>query len=431
MIDRQLSKKRLPIDKSRLSLADRLAFERVAALLQKPLSELYEGNPHNTSLGARGEESCATGDVVYTNPQSWSMPTTQWESSDRWQQDIDCEIANFVPHPNQPWTRPSGIVLEEESHADIAFNQWTDKINPTQAVQLEGREDSSSSDVLNQAELRRSASWSHEATSDEPWVGVPTDFLAQASFHDGMVDNVEVEMIPEGTGGQQPAKSPAISTQSNRSASNACGPRQDQDTMDQTPSRRSPSARSDSLNSSENEPLFGLAWEKLDIPQVSGSGSQVISPATTTQSDWTLLEKPHKNFEKTFLLDNSNSKSIQWVSEDSNAKELSSPKPQRRGPFMDQQLREETSSTRKLKACVRCRMQKIRVSIHQSTALNTKFDQYSAKLTPTTQAVFARHAKPSRSRKSTRFRVLGTSSPSARFIVLEKLQDWNLPLGGQ
>jgi hypothetical protein len=360
------------------------------------------------------------------------MPTTPWESSNRWQQDIDCgEIDNFVPHPNRPWTRPSGIVLEEESHTDIAFNQWTDQINQTQAMQMKGGEDTGSSDILNPAELRRSASWSHEATSDEPWVGVPTDFLTQASFHDGMVDNVEVEMIPEGTGGQKPAKSPAIPTQSTRSASNASGPRQDQDTMDQTPSRRSPSVRSDSLNSTENEPSFGLDWEKLDIPQVSGSGGQVISSATMTQSDWTLLEKPHDNFEKTFLLDNSDSKSIKWVSEDSNLKELPSQKPQRRGPFMDQQLREETSSTRKLKACVRCRMQKIRVSIRRSTVLNTKFDQYSAKSTPTTQTVFARHARPSRSRKSTRFRAFDTSSPSARFIVLEKLQDWNLPFGGQ
>jgi hypothetical protein len=254
---------------------------------------------------------------VYPNSQSWPTPTTQWGSSDGWQQDIDCgEIANFVPHPNRPWTRPSGIVLEEENNTDIAFNQWTDQINRTQAVQVKGREYTGSSDILNQAELRRSASWSHEATADEPWVGLPTDFLAQTSFNDGTVDNIEVEMIPEVKGGQRPAKSSAVPTQSNQSASNACGPRQDQDNMDQTPSRRSPSARSDSLNSTGSEPLFGLDWEKLDVPQVSGSGSQVISSATTTQSDWTLLEKPHENFEKTFLLENSNSQSIKWVSGD-------------------------------------------------------------------------------------------------------------------
>jgi hypothetical protein len=453
MIDRPPSKKRLPVDKNRLSLADQQAFERVAAVLQKPVSELYEGNPYNTSLGTRAEESRPPGDVVYTNPESWPMPTTQWGSSDRWQQDIDSEIHNFVSHTNRPWSRPSGIVLEEESHTDIVFNQWTDNMNSTQAMQLEGREDNGSSDILNQAEiervgvagpsgrhmngsvdsekrdnqasvvkgvindisifdssssdilnqgqLRHSASWSHEATADEPWIGVPTDYLAQT-------------------------------TQSNPPASNARGPRQDQDTMDQTSRRRSPSARSESLNSMENEPLFGLDWDELDKPQVSDSGSQVISAPSTTQSDWTMLEKPHKNFEKTFLLENSNSKSIKWISEDSNVgKELSLQKPQRRGPFMDQQLREETSSTRKLKACVRCRMQKIRVSIHHSTALNAKIEQYSAKSTPTIQAVFVRHARPSRSRESTRFRAFGTSSLSARFIVLEKLQDWNLLLGGQ
>lgn len=37
-------------------------------------------------------------------------------------------------------------------------------------------------------------------------------------------------------------------------------------------------------------------------------------------------------------------------------------RPQRRGGFRDQRLREETAETRRLKACVRCRMQKIRVS---------------------------------------------------------------------
>ena len=40
-----------------------------------------------------------------------------------------------------------------------------------------------------------------------------------------------------------------------------------------------------------------------------------------------------------------------------------SQQPRRRGPFKDDQLRLETGLTRKTKACVRCRMQRIRVSI--------------------------------------------------------------------
>jgi hypothetical protein len=44
-------------------------------------------------------------------------------------------------------------------------------------------------------------------------------------------------------------------------------------------------------------------------------------------------------------------------------------RPQRRGPFQDRDRQEETSRTRGLKACVRCRMQKIRVSGHVAVAV--------------------------------------------------------------
>ncbi|PMD55147.1 uncharacterized protein K444DRAFT_538366 [Hyaloscypha bicolor E] len=75
------------------------------------------------------------------------------------------------------------------------------------------------------------------------------------------------------------------------------------------------------------------------------------------------MVRPSKKHE-TVLLDNSNPKSVTWVSTDSTGKELSPKK--KRGPFQDQQLREQTSDTRKLKACVRCRMQKIRCNPNPS-----------------------------------------------------------------
>ena len=436
-MDRQLSKKQRPnIDKSHLSPEDRLAFERVAALLQKPLSELYEENPHNTGMVVRTGELCPTGDLMYTNLQPSSVLTTEWETVDGWQQDIDYgEIDNYVSHPNQPCSRPSGTIIEEESPNDVTFNPRTSKTSQTPAVQIWGREGNGYFDISNQAGAshHRIPSLSHEATADEPWVDVPTDFLTQSNLQDGMVDNPEIVTISKGTGGQRPAKETATPTQDDRSASNARDPRHGQDTVNQTPIRRSYSPCGDLLDSDENEPIFEQDWEGLDIPQVSGSESQLVSSAATTKSGSyiTKLAKPQENFEKTSLIDNPNTKSVMWVSVDLNAKEFSAQKPQRRGPFLDQQLREETSSTRKLKACVRCRMQKIRVSIHHSTALNTKFDQYSAKSTPTIQAAFARHARPSRSRKYTRSRAFVTSSQRAPFIVLERLQDWNLPLGGQ
>lgn len=52
----------------------------------------------------------------------------------------------------------------------------------------------------------------------------------------------------------------------------------------------------------------------------------------------------------------------------------------RRGPFKTPALREQTSNTRKLKACVRCRTQRIRVSCDVSPVLNSA-DLHSASRT--------------------------------------------------
>ncbi|KAG9233443.1 hypothetical protein BJ875DRAFT_378620 [Amylocarpus encephaloides] len=131
--------------------------------------------------------------------------------------------------------------------------------------------------------------------------------------------------------------------------------------MERAASRRSPSTCSDLFNGDEREPQLELDWEELDREQVPCSGSQLVSPAATTES-----ARTYEHFEETSLADNPNVNLTKWVSVYSNAKELSAQKPQRRAPFVDQQLREETSSTRKLKACVRCRMQKIRCQINNN-----------------------------------------------------------------
>jgi hypothetical protein len=56
----------------------------------------------------------------------------------------------------------------------------------------------------------------------------------------------------------------------------------------------------------------------------------------------------------------SNSDALRFVSVDPLQPQATS-RPQRRGPFQDPERQEETGRTRGLKACVRCRMQKIRV----------------------------------------------------------------------
>lgn len=60
----------------------------------------------------------------------------------------------------------------------------------------------------------------------------------------------------------------------------------------------------------------------------------------------------------------------------------------RRGPFQDQGRRTETAITRKIQACIQCRMQKIRVSAQNSSEMSPKSKHHSAAPTPMTRVVF-------------------------------------------
>ncbi|KAH7412815.1 hypothetical protein BKA64DRAFT_568269 [Cadophora sp. MPI-SDFR-AT-0126] len=116
--------------------------------------------------------------------------------------------------------------------------------------------------------------------------------------------------------------------------------------------------RLEQLTTDETEPLSGLEWEHLEKPQFLDTQS---SPPTT-ESGWSLIayskgqEKSNRSSSNAI-----ETKPIHWVSDSKGDKTLQ--KAVRRGPFLDQQLRQETSNTRKLKACVRCRMQKVRCQI--------------------------------------------------------------------
>jgi len=355
MMDTQASKKPRPrIDRTHLSPADQLAFERVAALLNKPLSELYEENPHNTGMETSSApvDLCPAENAMYTGLQSWPIPVMQLHALGGWKQGISCgEIDNRVSQRSGPWSRPSGIILGEESLTDIAFNQSPENISQAPDFQLGSRKNHGDSDITDHWGLRRSPSWLHEATADEEWVGVPTDFLTQANFQDGMIGNTEQATILSNVAGEEPTKVTAIPHQYDLSR----GQRQEQDTMDRTSNRPSPSTSNDLFDSNENRSMFDLDWEdlqNLEMPQASSGKSQLASSAEATTSGWSIIESPGE----TFLPDNSNPKSVEWVPMDPSGKELPSKKPQRRGPFLDQQLKEETSSMHFLTSCFLSRM---------------------------------------------------------------------------
>jgi hypothetical protein len=150
-------------------------------------------------------------------------------------------------------------------------------------------------------------------TDNQTWFSVPTEYSTQAYHQDGMSDGTR-----PGTGSDK-LRVEGVFNEPSGQDGNIPGP-------------------------SESD-VVELGWVDLKAPQQS--------------PEWSVIElaKSHEYFEG----DKATPKSVTWVSADSTGKELSPKK--KRGPFQDPQLREQTSDTRKLKACVRCRMQKIRVSI--------------------------------------------------------------------
>ncbi len=392
MIDEQPSKRsRLLMD---LSPDDRQAFERVARILNKPLSQLYEDNHQQTKVRQNGIvlDPRQGEDAMYAGQQTW-LSTTQWPENG-WQPDLGCGgIQN--PHTNGLSAPSSGSIFEEEN-GDSLF-QWPEHTSQGPVAQI-GSAGNTTPDGSNN------------------WFSVTTEFLPRIDHEDRMIGDTGASS--SSTGVTQAIKASPGLSRDDRLTSNGTFPRQDQDATD------GPSTPSRALFDSE---VVEPGWVDVKRSQYSGYGSQPNSSEDAATSEWSLIEST--KIHNSFLLDSPNPKSVKWVSSDSTGKELLPRK--KRGPFQDQHLREETSDTRKLKACVRCRMQKIRVSVYPIERIELPAYENSAIPTPMIQAGFARHVRMFRSRKSIRFRACGTSLLNVLYIELEKLRGWNLPSDGQ
>jgi hypothetical protein len=387
MIDEQPSKRsRSLMD---LSPDDREAFERVARILNKPLSQLYEDNPQHTNVRQNGTvlDPRQGEDAMYAGQQTW-VPTTQWQENG-WQPDFGGG-GMLNSHTNGLSAPSSGSIFEEEN-GDSLF-QWPEHISQGSVAQIGGGETTAPDGSSN-------------------WLTVPTFDQEDKMIRDSGTSS-------SSTGVTQAINASPVLSRDDQFTSNATYPRQDQDATE------GPSTPSRALFDSE---VVEPGWVDVKASQDSGFESQPISSEEAATSEWSLVESTKT--QNSFLFDNSNPKSVKWVSSDSTGKELSPRK--KRGPFQDQHLREETSDTRKLKACVRCRMQKIRVSAFLIERIELPAYENSALPTPIIQAEFARHVRMFRSRKSTHFRACGTSLLSVLCIEPEKPQEWSLPSDGQ
>jgi hypothetical protein len=118
------------------------------------------------------------------------------------------------------------------------------------------------------------------------------------------------------------------------------------------------SMESDSPEVSDNEKeentIDSQPWENVQINSVD----QLISTDDAPDSDYHWLDDSEVN----------QAEDLRYASQpariESRSKDGENAKSKGRKPFQDKALRAETSNTRKLKACVRCRMQKIRVNKH-------------------------------------------------------------------
>jgi hypothetical protein len=106
-------------------------------------------------------------------------------------------------------------------------------------------------------------------------------------------------------------------------------------------------------------------WETVQITSVSTA----LANADSSDSDFLWLEGPDASAEdQQTAQPDALANCTQLARTERSAKERELTKQQSRRPFLNETLRNETSNTRKLKACVRCRMQKIRVSGVMSAA---------------------------------------------------------------
>ncbi|KAF2092916.1 hypothetical protein NA57DRAFT_49246 [Rhizodiscina lignyota] len=104
-------------------------------------------------------------------------------------------------------------------------------------------------------------------------------------------------------------------------------------------------------------------WESGQIPSVEPLGTSVDSSGS--EFIW-IEDSETTNIAQHPIEPNISNGSTQLVRADRSSRSAVSTQQKNRGKFQDQTLRTETSRTRKLKACVRCRMQKIRCEIDEN-----------------------------------------------------------------
>ncbi|KAK1751523.1 cutinase transcription factor 1 beta [Echria macrotheca] len=107
----------------------------------------------------------------------------------------------------------------------------------------------------------------------------------------------------------------------------------------------------------------------VEVDRQSNVGGYSNTPAvSSSEAQWTLVDMtPDQESSASAVYEENTGKELMPVTfVPVNPMQPSGSGRQKRGPFQNDQLREETNKTRQLKACLRCRMQKTRCSIDEN-----------------------------------------------------------------
>lgn len=104
-------------------------------------------------------------------------------------------------------------------------------------------------------------------------------------------------------------------------------------------------------------PPEALPWEFVEAPMVD----QPAPPQTRGPSDWMIIGASASNHRQSQQAMNARGRGELQIIPVDPQQPPSQSRPQRRRPYEDRERQEDAGKTRGLKACVRCRMQKIKV----------------------------------------------------------------------
>lgn len=355
----QPKRARPSLDMSLLTPADREALERVASMLQRPVSELWEGGSKNIGN--------SKGTLDITSPRDtgspWPIPATRWEVTSTSQNFLGNHgMGGYTSISPTPWNRFPVAGRVEEARDDPTYSQQGENLTETPHIQTEDQVYAGDFVNFENPDSGYRGDWTEEIWPD----AIPElrNSSAQNEFRNGVNDASDVS-------------APLNITEFNPNIiDDGAGTHGNSNSLRPPPARPSPTANDRVFISSNDESLIDSdedgsnfeadSWEDVQPSQPLDATDRLSSSTDSNGSSWSLIEMPREQDSfKTSPFSTSKS-NFEWIQGEEVPKDSISRQPRRRGAFQDKQLQEQTSETRKRKACVRCRMQKTRCLMNPS-----------------------------------------------------------------